>query len=115
MDVRVWVACLATLVAGGCAGGSIGPSPRAAGVSPNLVMPAAALRGPASSGIDWPPGPGHWEYSRNDAALATAPISPIRQSVWAQVRTRDRLSTVNGRPREFSTTWIRTGTLRILR
>ena len=34
---------------------------------------------------------------------------------WAEIRSRDRTRTTNGRPREFSTTFVRTYSLRQVR
>ena len=104
---------LMTLAVAGCAGAQDQVAPISL-ISPSLVLPAAALRGPAASG-DWLPEADRWEYSRNDAVLATSPIPPLREPAWVEIRTRDHLRTINGRPRDFSTTWIRTHSLRVVR
>jgi hypothetical protein len=114
MHVRVGAAiALTTLAVVGCTGAPAGVD-RVAPISPSLVMPAAALIGPAASG-EWLPDTVRWEYSRNDAVLATTPIPPVREPAWVEIRTRDHQRTINGRPREFSTTWIRTNSLRVVR
>jgi hypothetical protein len=55
---------------------------------------------------------GTWEYGRNDARL-NAGRPPIQHwAEWAEIRNRDNTRTTNGRPREFSTTFVRTYSLR---
>jgi hypothetical protein len=85
-------------------------------LSASLVMPAPALRGDDQPGRwagrrETQP----WEYGRNDAALGVVTEPFGRQWAWAEVRTRDRRRTVNGRPREFSSTVVRTVRHRVTR
>jgi hypothetical protein len=56
--------------------------------------------------------PGTWEYGRNDARLSVGRVPMQRWHEWAEIRNRDHTRTINGRPREFSTTFVRTYSLR---
>ena len=92
---------LVTLAGSGCgpaAAPGAGSSHFAPGVSSSLVM---------SSQRDF----ATWEYGRNDMLLNVGQ-QPIVGSGWAEIRTYDHLRTSNGRPRESSTTYTRTLTLR---
>lgn len=80
-------------------------------VAPTLVLPGTLLN---SSGA-WPAGERHREFARNDAAIALAATPPDASPEWVQVQSFDRLRTNNGRPREYSTTTIRTSRLQIYR
>ena len=106
---------LATQMGFGCAGDTSIAVDRVGPISPSLVMPAWPLRGPAASSADWPQDADRWEHARNDAAMATAQVLPLRQPAWVEIDTRDYLRTTNGRPREFSTTRTRSNTLRVVR
>ncbi len=80
--------------------------------SPSLVLPAPRLL--EFSGPDaWPVDEGAWEFGRNDWAPTAAPSPAYAPLEWVEIRTRDRLRTNNGRPREFSTTHTRTRRTRI--
>ncbi|MCH8151682.1 MAG: hypothetical protein IH830_04845 [Planctomycetes bacterium] len=115
MNGKLWCVALGvvwTAAGSGCASGS---DPADAGrdhvrfLSSSLVMPTPALRGDgAQSAAAWPVDQRHWEYARNDAPLSVSTTPRYRRTTWAEIRTLDRLRTTNGRPREFSTTTIRT-------
>ena len=53
-------------------------------------------------------GPDGWEFTRNDPLMNHRPSSVAFEFEWSEIRTRDRLRTDNGRPREYSTTSVRT-------
>ncbi len=92
---------LVTLAGSGCgtaAAPGAASSHFAPGVSPSLVM--STQRDTVA-----------WEYGRNDKPLNVGQ-QPNRSDGWAEIRTYDRLRTSNGRPRESSTTYTRTLTLR---
>jgi hypothetical protein len=103
---------LLVLTGGGC------QSPTTAGAGPgrissNLVMPgpgwAAVSKAEGASGhID----PGAWEFGRNDERLNAGPAPVRRWHEWAEIRNRDQTRTSNGRPRDYSNTFIRTYSLR---
>ena len=94
---------LAVVAGGGGCSSSTRTPPVPHAVSPGLVMPSAALRG---DGI-WPVTAAAWEYGRNDAILNVGATPPIQQRRVVVIKSRDRLFTNNGRPREFSTTFTR--------
>ena len=99
------LALLFCVSGGGCSTQATvdGPGRHPGQVSPSLVMPGM---------VAWRAEPGAWEYRRNDARL-NAGQAPTRQwHEWAEIRNRDRTRTTNGRPREFSTTFVRTYSLR---
>lgn len=102
------VAVMLLLGSGGCT--SAPAAPRGLGPTASLVLPSPgawagvqAGAGPVSSG---------WAYGRNDLHLGVGGAAIPRERAWAVIRTRDRTRTSNGRPREFSTTWVRTYRLR---
>ncbi len=72
-----------------------------------LVMPPAARDG-AVDPSGWRIDPGTWEFVRNDPLMNHRPATAAFELEWSEIRTRDRLRTDNGRPREYSTTSIRT-------
>ena len=92
---------LVTLAGSGCgtaAAPGAASSHFAPGVTPSLVM--STQRDKAA-----------WEYGRNDKPRNVGQ-QPLIGGGWAEIRTYDRLRTSNGRPRESSTTYTRTLTLR---
>jgi hypothetical protein len=107
---------LVSLVGGGCASTSSTPDRHAGAVSAGLVMPGSGWSSEGTAPApSWPVDPGAWETARNDALL-NASRTPLRnENAWALITTRDRTRTSNGRPREFSTTFVRTLTLRQVR
>ena len=56
-----------------------------------------------------------WEYGRNDERLNVGWTPPAFAQQYATVRTSDWLYTSNGRPLEYSATYIRTFTERAAR
>ncbi len=73
-------------------------------LSASLVMASVP---PATGHVAWGD-PGAPEYGRNDARLNAGGAPSIAAVEWTEVRTRDQTRTDNGRPREFSTTTVRT-------
>ena len=98
------LALLFCVSGGGCkSSGTVDAPARHPGrISPGLVMQESA----------WRSVPGAWEYGRNDARLSAGPPSARYWQEWAEVRNSNRTRTTNGRPREFSTTFVRTYSLR---
>jgi hypothetical protein len=85
-------------------------------ISPSLVMQGAGWVGTGDAeGMALRSVPGAWEYGRNDARLNGGPPPARYWHEWAEVRNRNRTRTTNGRPREFSTTFVRTYSLRQVR
>ena len=112
--IALLVAC-GTFAGPGCTTVS-GPPVAAGGPSPSLVMPGTLLRGGVTGDAkEWPVDNRDWEYGRNDEVMSVRPTPPYRDAAWAEIRTRDHTRTVNGRPREFSTTFVRSVTLRVVR
>jgi hypothetical protein len=82
-------------------------------ISSSLVMQGAGWAGAGDAeGVAWRAVPGAWEYGRNDARLNAGPPSARYWHEWAEIRNHNRTRTTNGRPREFSTTFVRTYSLR---
>ncbi len=81
-------------------------------ISPSLVMQGSGRGVGNTDELAWRSEPGAWEYGRNDARLNPNPPSTRYWHEWAEVRNRNRTRTTNGRPREFSTTFVRTYSLR---
>ena len=104
MNGRYRALMTVTLLTGGCATAPPPPTHRLGPISTSLVMPSAALLGPAATASNWPADPAKWEYGRNDEALSTALVAPAREVSWVQIRIRDDQRTSNGRPRETSST-----------
>jgi hypothetical protein len=105
------LALLLCLSGGGCTSSAKVAGP--GGISPALVMPGAGWTG--VSGADevvWRVDPGAWEYGRNDQRLNAGRPPARRWHEWAEISNRDRTRTSNGRPREFSSTFVRTYSLR---
>ena len=90
------LALLASTCLGGCVtdGSGTGPLRRHVYTSRGLVMPAGAE-------------PGDWETGRNDHRFARRLPETGSDETWYEVRTWDWLRNSNGRPRDNSTTWIR--------
>ncbi len=84
-------------------------------LSPSLVMPGLALQDDAADASVRSAGRRYWEYARNDARLGAGDTPPYGRMSWVEIRTRESLQIVNGRPREFSTILIRTGRHRLVR
>ena len=70
------------------------------------------MRGPehghAADRPAWRVDSGGWEYGRNDELLNAGRAALIDEDGWALIRTSDRTYTSNGRPREYSSTYVRT-------
>ncbi len=109
------LALLLCVSGGGCKSSeTVGAPARHPGrISSSLVMqgPGRAVSGHAE-GVARRSVPGAWEYGRNDARLNAGPPSARYWQEWAEVSNRNRTWTTNGRPREFSTTFVRTYSLR---
>jgi hypothetical protein len=104
------LAILTVLVFGGCQAAAPAPfSGLPRDTAPALVLPGTALGARGT----WPARFGDPEFGRNDGAIALATAPPVASPEWVQVYTSDRLRTSNGRPREYSTTTVRTSRLRI--
>jgi hypothetical protein len=109
-------AILPALMLGGCAAKPRGPhaqiiDPPAA----TLVLPGSALLDLESAhaeafeaeerlAVMTDP----WYLHRNDERLGSPPWPQIAAIEFLEIHQRDYLRTVNGRPREFSTTFIKT-------
>ncbi len=95
----LFLGVLAVLTVVGCGTGA-GAAPRhfADNFSPGLVLTAL-------------PSTAAWEYGRNDAPL-NIEQPKISSAGVAVIITLDRRRTTNGRPREYSSTYIRTRTTR---
>ena len=109
------LALLLCVAGGGCKSSETvsAPARHSGRISPSLVMSGPGWTGAGDTeGMAWRSVPGTWEYGRNDAGLNAgwAP-TPSRQE-WAEVTNRNRTRTTNGRPREFSTTFVGTYSLR---
>jgi hypothetical protein len=105
------LALLFCVSGGGCTSSErVEAPPRHPGrISSSLVMQGAGWAGAGDSeGMAWRAVPGAWEYGRNDARLNAGAPSARYGHEWAEVRNRNRTRTTNGRPREFSTTFVRT-------
>jgi hypothetical protein len=61
----------------------------------------------ADSSQRWPQ-VNYWEFARNDAAMGRRDTPAWRGLELSETIGRDRLRTINGRPRESSTTSVRT-------
>ena len=99
------------------AGGGCGTSPTTSGapyaISTGLVMSSGgAGHGEAAGGPAWRVDPDGWEYARNDEQLNAGRAPLIDRHGWAEIRTRDRTRTSDGRTKDFSTTLVRTYRLR---
>lgn len=93
------LAAMTALTVVGCGtGAGAAPSRFAAGVAPGLVLAT-------------PPDAAAWEYGRNDGPL-NIDEPTIAAGGRAVIITYDRRRTNNGRPREYSTTYVRTLTTR---
>jgi hypothetical protein len=55
--------------------------------------------------------PSAWEFGRNDGRLNVG-SPPVQRVEWSETWNRNRTFTNNGRPREFSSTFVRTYSLR---
>jgi len=94
---------------GGC---SSAPGTSAAGSSSSLVMPpAGGIRGEAPPLLAAGADPSAWEYGRNDGRLNVGSAA-VQRLEWSEIWNRNRTFTNNGRPREFSSTFVRTYSLR---
>jgi hypothetical protein len=100
---------LVCMSAGGCSSSRSIAGPA---ISPSLVMPPAlSPESGATPLLVAGDEPGAWEYGRNDARLNVS--APPQQSVeWSEIQSRQRTYTTNGRPREFSSTFLRSYSLR---
>ncbi len=85
---------------------------RLASRSPGLVLLAPRFL-EFSGQQAWPVDEGAWEFGRNDRRPIAAPSPAYAPLEWVEIRTRDRLRTTNGRPREFSTTHTRSRRTRL--
>ena len=98
-------------VLAGCASPTVRPAPvqpPTAVYSASLVLPAPSYGGQEATARSR-----SWEYGRNDRFVSYEAIPPAyRERAWVRIRTRDRIRTSNGRPREFSRTEIDAVTLR---
>ena len=108
------ISLAALAAAGGCASSSA-PAVASGPLTPSLVMPSDALRFDDRTGSPaWLGDPRQWEYRRNDALMGGSAQTQGRWA-WAVIRTRDWLRTTSGRPRDSSTTTIRTIDVRVVR
>jgi hypothetical protein len=77
---------------------------RIATVNPSLVMFGGELQEHALNRGTYP----GWEVSRNDPQAGGDDIQPYQPHHLVEIRHREHLGTINGRPREFSSTITRT-------
>lgn len=109
LAIGAWA--LAALCLGGCAAKSDGPSPHAGVVSPHLLFDLDAAEADTISPEALPIMPDdHWQMlvnGRNDGRLSGGGQMPAGAQ-WLEIRQRDFQRTVNGRPREYSTTYTTT-------
>ncbi len=103
---------LAMLAVGGCqAAAPIQTVALLPDVAPTLVLPGTLL----SSKGAWPAGEAQREFGRNDDAISLAATPPDANPEWVQFQSSERFRTNNGRPREYSTTTVRTSRLQVYR
>ena len=115
MNGKLWCVALGilwTAAGSGCASGS-GPADAGRNhvrfLSSSLVMPTLPLRGDgAQSAAEWPGDKGRGTTAGKSGPPGVSRRPGYGRSAWAEIRTLDRLRTTNGRPREYSTTTIRT-------
>lgn len=99
---------IALAAAGGCSTTLAAPGH---GTRASLVVPPTTGDQRAGLRAD----PGAWEFGRNDDRLNAGREPYINADGWAELRTRARLRTSNGLPREHSSADIRTFQRRRLR
>jgi hypothetical protein len=103
MKMRRWVllpsiTALAALW-GGCAATSYVARDHEPPALPPLVTPSPLLLVLAGDAIDVP----DWEHARNDVPRRIEQ-PPDAERIWVEVRHREHLRTINGRPSEYTTT-----------
>ena len=106
-------ASIVPAVMAACAGGcQCAPEYRTEIDSPSssaLVMPSFEMTAMSDDREDeWRGGFDQWFAMRNDDALGSPPVQNAAEVQWLEIRQRDFLRTINGRPREFSTTYTTT-------
>ena len=113
MRFSIWGVALGLFVS--LAGGGCGVSSTTAvasrqmtgAMNRSLVM-LAPQRGQTGDRPAWRVDSGGWEYGRNDELLNAGRAPLIDEDGWALIRTSDRTRTSDGRPTEFSSTYVRT-------
>lgn len=100
-------AAMGSVLLAGCAApppgwGAGGPISRTKPAT-RLALPSAALLDHVGASA-WTGAPQTWEQSRNDPDLAPRAMPDSAPLNLLEVRTRERLFTTNGRPRESSST-----------
>ncbi|MHC4218789.1 MAG: hypothetical protein ACYSU7_10085 [Planctomycetota bacterium] len=101
---------LLVLTGGGCQSPPTGAG--SGRISSNLVISGAGWGTSEAEGGSWHIDPGAWEFGRNDERLNAGPAPVRRWHEWAEIRNRNQTRTSNGRPRDYSNTFIRTYSLR---
>ena len=116
MTGRFLLAAFLPLLAG-CSAAPTAPQARALpGIAPTLVLRGGGAFGDdAARAAMQQSDEQSWEYSRNDERLNVGWTPPVFAHQFATIRETDWLYTSNGRPLEFSKTYIQSVTERAAR
>ena len=116
MTGRSLAASLLLALAGCSSAARTSQAPEAPGIATGLVLRSGGHFGNEAAQADMlRVDEQAWEYGRNDPRLNAGWSPPAFANQYATVRTHDWLYTTNGRPNEFSRTYIQTFTERTAR
>jgi hypothetical protein len=106
--VAMLAGAVIAMALGGCARAAATahwPAAPAAGdrVTPGLVVPSPLLLTMAGDEMDR----AEWEHARNEVSRRLEPPAGAAERTWLEVRQREHLRTINGRPGEFTSTITR--------